>query len=109
MLQRDVSLSRRVYTWLLGPGEDKEKQVAFFKAHGLDLLSRTLLEDMEKLPLSHDMGDAQTPFKIFLSLLDKWEIGETLSESLGVASLQAIYAAAKGPMGSEVSSCSVSY
>lgn len=42
VLQRDVSLSRRVYTWLLSGDENKEKQVAYFKAHGLNLLSRTL-------------------------------------------------------------------
>jgi len=42
VLQRDVSLSRRVYTWLLSGDDSKEAQVAYFRANGLELLSRTL-------------------------------------------------------------------
>jgi hypothetical protein len=34
--------------------------------------------------------DAQKPFKVFLSLLDRWEVGATLSERLAVTSLEAI-------------------
>lgn len=36
-----------------------------------------------------DLGVAQRPFKIFLSLLDKWEIGSPLSAKLAIPSLQA--------------------
>jgi hypothetical protein len=39
------------------------------------------------------MSEAQVPFKVFLSLLDKWEIGEALSEKLAIPSLEAIRAA----------------
>ena len=34
--------------------------------------------------------DILNPFKIFLSLLDKWEIGSPLSEVLAIPSLTAI-------------------
>jgi hypothetical protein len=37
-----------------------------------------------------DITEAQRPFKIFLSLLDKWEIGSVLSDSLAISALQAI-------------------
>lgn len=42
VLQREVSLSRRVYTWLLGKEESPEKQVAYFRTYGLELLARVL-------------------------------------------------------------------
>ena len=31
VLQREVSLSRRVYTWLLGPEDTSEKQIAYLQ------------------------------------------------------------------------------
>jgi hypothetical protein len=78
-----------VYTWFLSADEAPEKQVAFFKEHGLDLLASTLEHDMRQLPSANDVADAQAPFKIFLSLLDKWEIGEWLSDRLAIPSLEA--------------------
>lgn len=35
-------------------------------------------------------SDPQRPFKIFLSLLDKWEIGSALSERLVIPALRAV-------------------
>lgn len=42
VLRRDLSLSRRLYTWLLGKEEASEAQVAYFRQHGLELLRKTL-------------------------------------------------------------------
>jgi hypothetical protein len=42
VLRRDLSLNRRLYTWLLGPDEKAENQVAYLKQNALDLLSSTL-------------------------------------------------------------------
>lgn len=42
VLRRDLSLSRRLYTWLLGPTESSETQIAHLKAHGLELLRSAL-------------------------------------------------------------------
>lgn len=103
VLHRDVSLSRRVYTWFLSADESSEKQVAFFKENGLDILATTLEQDMGKLPTASDIADAQSPFKIFLSLLDKWEIGESLSERLAIPSLEANRATAAAGHQDEVS------
>lgn len=97
-----MSLNRRVYTWFLSGNDTSESQIAYFKTNGLDLLSGTLKGDMEKLSAAADMAEAQAPFKVFLSLLDKWEIGETLSLNLAIPSLHAIQAASKGVDGSEV-------
>jgi hypothetical protein len=42
VLRRDLSLNRRLYTWLLGPDEKSDHQVAYFREHALELLRLTL-------------------------------------------------------------------
>lgn len=42
VLRRDLSLNRRLYTWLLGPHEQSDKQMAYLKEHSLDLLHSCL-------------------------------------------------------------------
>jgi hypothetical protein len=42
VLRRDLSLNRRLYTWLLGPAEKSEQQIEYFKNHALGLLKETL-------------------------------------------------------------------
>ncbi|KDE03256.1 hypothetical protein MVLG_06250 [Microbotryum lychnidis-dioicae p1A1 Lamole] len=80
VLRRDLSLSRRLYSWLLGTNEGSEAQVAYLKEHGLELVREALKIDMDAQ--SVDSVDRQRPFKIFISLLDKWEIGAALTEVL---------------------------
>lgn len=42
VLRRDLSLNRRLYTWLLGPEENSDNQISYLKEHSLKLLSSTL-------------------------------------------------------------------
>ena len=42
VMRRDLSLNRRLYTWLLGPDENAEQQIAYLHAHSLELLKTTL-------------------------------------------------------------------
>lgn len=42
VLRRDLSLNRRLYTWLLGSDEKSEVQSAYLRQHALQLLSSTL-------------------------------------------------------------------
>ncbi|WWC97086.1 hypothetical protein V866_003964 [Kwoniella sp. B9012] len=90
LLQRELSLSRRVYTWLLGTRELSAEQIAYFRENGLEILSSTLQSDMERLGATTDGSDSQRPFKVFLSCLDKWEVGTALSERLAIPALRAI-------------------
>ncbi|KAG8881950.1 hypothetical protein FRB98_004046 [Tulasnella sp. 332] len=87
VLRRDLSLNRRLYTWLLGPAEDSEAQVEYLKKHSLNLLQRTLLNEM--LLDQSDVPDTR-PYKIFISLLDKWELGTPLTKVLIVDSMKAV-------------------
>ncbi|KAL7419677.1 hypothetical protein Q5752_005591 [Cryptotrichosporon argae] len=93
ILHRDMSLSRRVYTWLLGKEETAAQQVAYLQTHGLDLLVGTLQADMQKI-IASDATDAHTPYKVFLSFLDKWEIAESLSTRLAIPALVSLRQAA---------------
>ncbi|KAF8131645.1 Dopey, N-terminal-domain-containing protein [Boletus edulis] len=87
VLRRDLSLNRRLYTWLLGPDEKNEAQSAYLRQHALQLLSSTLKDEM--FTPSGEYSESR-PFKIFISLLDKWEIGSPLTESLIYDTLKAI-------------------
>lgn len=82
VLRRDLSLSRRLYTWLLGPSDSSDTQLAFLRTHGLDLLAAALRQEMRD-------GGARG-FKVFISLLDKWEIGALLTESCVVDAAKAL-------------------
>jgi len=42
VLRRDLSLNRRLYTWLLGSDEKNDRQIDYFKEHALELLRTTL-------------------------------------------------------------------
>ncbi|KAL8286531.1 hypothetical protein RQP46_004548 [Phenoliferia psychrophenolica] len=88
VLRRDLSLSRRLYTWLLGPSDSSDLQISHLKEHGLDLLRQALKLEMDAQ--STDSVDRQRPFKIFISLLDKWEIGGCLTEVLVLDAFEAL-------------------
>ncbi|KAG6336234.1 hypothetical protein ID866_2853 [Astraeus odoratus] len=87
VLRRDLSLNRRLYSWLLGSDEKSEAQSAYLKQHGLQLLKTTLKREM--FSPSEEYSESR-PFKIFISLLDKWEIGSALTEVLIYDALKAI-------------------
>lgn len=42
VLRRDLSLNRRLYSWLLGPDEHSQNQIRYLKENALELLSSTL-------------------------------------------------------------------
>ncbi|KXN85691.1 Protein dopey [Leucoagaricus sp. SymC.cos] len=86
VLRRDLSLNRRLYTWLLGTEERSDGQMDFLRKHGLALLSGTLKGEM--VSPSGEYAESR-PFKIFISLLDKWEIGAPLTEVLIYDALKA--------------------
>ncbi|PFH49049.1 hypothetical protein AMATHDRAFT_5245 [Amanita thiersii Skay4041] len=94
VLRRDLSLNRRLYTWLLGPEEKSDLQIEYLKKNGLDLLSKTLKNEMY-YP-SGEYSETR-PFKIFISLLDKWEIGAPLTQVLVYDAFKAIKQFAEQP------------
>ncbi|KAF9486392.1 hypothetical protein BDN70DRAFT_822033, partial [Pholiota conissans] len=94
VLRRDLSLNRRLYTWLLGPDEKPDTQIAYLKENALDLLSSTLKNEMSSP--SGEYAESR-PFKIFISLLDKWEIGGILTETIVYDAFKSIMNLVKNP------------
>ncbi|OAA74000.1 cellular morphogenesis regulator DopA [Cordyceps fumosorosea ARSEF 2679] len=95
VIRRDMSLNRRLWAWLLGPepavletehthdtaGAQAEQQHAdlsartqYFEEHGLAALTRALL-GMIKDAESSSVSERARPYRICLSLMDRWEIG----------------------------------
>lgn len=89
VLRRDLSLNRRLYTWLLGPGETAEAQQFHLDTHGLALVHAALQRDFYGNEQS-DSAERQRPYKIFISLLDKWEIGQPLTAVLVLDAFDAL-------------------
>ena len=53
VMRRDLSLNRRLYTWLLGPDENAEQQIAYLHSHSLELLKTTLRVGASVETLAH--------------------------------------------------------
>ncbi|KAF4628908.1 hypothetical protein G7Y89_g9243 [Cudoniella acicularis] len=92
--RRDMSLNRRLWTWLLGPepashendglesprsvaadplGSQSASRTHYFEEYGLQPLTRALLKMIERD--STNPVERARPFRICLSLMDRWEIG----------------------------------
>ena len=51
VLRRDISLNRRLYSWLLGPEERPDNPIAYYKEHALGLLYSTLKVSLGRFSL----------------------------------------------------------
>lgn len=93
VLRRDLSLSRRLYTWLMGPAPTAEDASAnpskYFQEQGLGLVVESLRLDMMADQVNA-VVERQRPFKVFIALLDKWEIGGPLSRALSLDAFRAL-------------------
>ncbi|KAF9312603.1 hypothetical protein BG003_006119 [Podila horticola] len=70
VLRKDMSLNRRLYAWLLGPQEGKKKV--------FDGPAKTaLITGLKSILLSEgeELQESQKPYRVFVSLLDEWDIG----------------------------------
>jgi Dopey, N-terminal len=98
VLRRDLSLNRRLYSWLLG--SEEEDQNAYLMTHSLDLVRMALIQKLQLIASAGEEElasiDTQEPYRVFISLLDKWEIGQPLSN---VAVLDIFSSLQKAKMG----------
>ena len=104
--RRDMSLNRRLWSWFLGPhyeNEDAEimspitplpterkdnKSLQYFTRYGLAPLSNSILKALdETLPT---ITDRVKPYRIALSLMDRWEIGQSLVPRIFVPALRSL-------------------
>jgi len=95
VIRRDMSLNRRLWAWFLGPEKLQQDQengpesptsrlehnrgylaskTGYFEEFGLQPLTRALLSMIRALSNSNASEKAK-PYRICLSLMDRWEIG----------------------------------
>lgn len=99
VLRRDMSLNRRLWSWFLGPDSSSEVvddaqplspsserdgytngssivQAKYFQQHGASSLRECLLAMLDRP--TGTSSDRARPFRICLSLMDRWEVGGSL-------------------------------
>lgn len=70
-MDKDVSLNRRLYTWLLGTG-DNVNSVHYFEAYSKRATVRALADSFDATPTSS--ASAVLPYKILGGLIEKDDI-----------------------------------
>ncbi|KAK5056559.1 hypothetical protein LTR84_012090 [Exophiala bonariae] len=112
VLRRDMSLNRRLWTWFMGREDKREGSTEqapdttialspttatrtvpsisskhdFFVAQGLEPVTRSLQKMLSKQSASP--AERARPFRIMLSLMDRWVIGRQPVDSLFIAAMR---------------------
>ncbi|KAJ6261069.1 hypothetical protein Dda_3734 [Drechslerella dactyloides] len=95
VLRRDMSLNRRLWVWLLGPDQSDAAsspistmadENSYFSLNGLDSLCQGLSERI--LLQKSDPVEMARPYRILLSLMDRWEIGGSVIPKLFFPAMQ---------------------
>ncbi|KAH9819402.1 cellular morphogenesis regulator DopA like protein [Teratosphaeria destructans] len=108
LLRKDMSLNRRVWAWFLGPApkepgadnsvsapthtrsQQSSTQYDYFEAFGKEPLQRVILDMLKGVHSSP--SQIARPFRICLSLMDRWEIGGSLVPYIFLPALQSVHA-----------------
>ena len=108
--RREMSLNRRLWAWFVGPeptaadgGEntnnpslDKQNssadpsahQAAYFSRYGLEALTNSILKMINRRSMAPI--ERARPFRICLSLMDRWEVGGLIVPEVFLPALQSI-------------------
>ncbi|CAO3632308.1 unnamed protein product [Cunninghamella echinulata] len=96
VLRKDMSLNRRLYAWLLGSDSSSQNQLKYFHLYSekaatqairhLFFISRDTYHYQDTQTPTYIL-DAQKPYKILISLMDKWEIGQPIVNNVFTDSL----------------------
>lgn len=112
VLRKDMSLNRRLYAWLLGNENGSQLQMVYFDKFAKKAATQAVrglfyattdagsnqFHDEEQF-----VTESQRPYKILISLLDKWEIGQPVVQDIFVDSLTSLQThVRRGTHGSEV-------
>ncbi|KAK5132868.1 hypothetical protein LTR08_008584 [Meristemomyces frigidus] len=105
LLRRETSLNRRLWTWFLGPETTDEgspvaqpthlatapvsAQHRYFETYGQAALERCALAMFAAKVISP--SSKARPFRICLSLLDRWEIGGPLISRIFLPAMESLY------------------
>ena len=110
--RREMSLNRRLWAWFLGPdqisrnGENgqtptemtmagsmvrnlQQNQTKYFEQYGLAPLVQSILGILESGPSTTPMEKAR-PFRVCLSLMDRWEIGGLVVPKIFLPAIESV-------------------
>lgn len=109
LLRKDMSLNRRLWSWFLGPDpkesnqassstlerqksgeEEPSGQLRYFSDFGKASLRRSILKMLESS--NQDPVVKARPFRICLSLMDRWEIGGLLVPDIFLPAMRSLHA-----------------
>ncbi|ETE65854.1 Protein dopey-2, partial [Ophiophagus hannah] len=120
LLRRDMSLNRRLYSWLLGSDIKGRASIpelsintsledyacSFFEKYSKELLVEGLIEILHQKFSESDLEEQHhaylKPFRILISLLDKPEIGPLVIADLFLEVIRAFYRYCKETLGSDL-------
>ncbi|KAG0208460.1 hypothetical protein BGX28_000598 [Mortierella sp. GBA30] len=85
VLRKDMSLNRRLYAWLLGAQEGKKK---VFDGPA----KKALIAGLQSILLSDGevLQESQKPYRVFVSLLDEWDIGYPVIQAVFLDALRSL-------------------
>uniref|UniRef100_A0A8C4ZED7 DOP1 leucine zipper like protein B n=1 Tax=Gadus morhua TaxID=8049 RepID=A0A8C4ZED7_GADMO len=122
LLRRDMSLNRRLYTWLLGtdtkrgrsssssstqPISSEDQEDLYFPLHSRDLLiqvGEALVNILKQKDIQRDpetLMNYLRPFRVIVSLLDKPEIGPVVISSLLLEVVRSFYSYCREMIGED--------
>lgn len=96
VLRRDMSLNRRLWFWLLGPDNPEQvtspssEKADHFRNYGLQPLVKGLKALIELD--STEPSERAKPYRICLSLMDRWEVGGNIVPQLFMAVVSSVKA-----------------
>ncbi|KAH7401420.1 cellular morphogenesis regulator dopa [Pyrenochaeta sp. MPI-SDFR-AT-0127] len=108
--RRDMSLNRRLWAWFLGPeptasegnesitspnldkspasADPSAQQAAYFSQYGLEALTNSVLKMINRR--SAIPTERARPFRVCLSLMDRWEVGGLIVPEVFLPALQSV-------------------
>ncbi|KAJ2050680.1 hypothetical protein GGI08_005436, partial [Coemansia sp. S2] len=82
VLKKDMSLNRRLYTWLLGPGDSEAEQAAYFGQFAQSPLTDALLGSFAAMSSAPD--HQHTVLRVLIGLTDKPAISQPILDTIFV-------------------------
>lgn len=86
VLRKDMSLNRRLYAWLLGTEVSSQSQLNYFLTFG----EKPATQAMRSMLQEQQVAGQQRPYKILISLMDKWELGQPIVNHIFLDSLTSL-------------------
>lgn len=90
VLRKDMSLNRRLYAWLLGNENAAQAQVLYFNSYAEKAATQAVRNMLQQQQQQDSETELQRPYKILISLMDKWELGQPIVNNIFVDSLSSL-------------------